>query len=546
MGWSRGKGQALQGLLIAGMLAACGGGGGGSPVPVSVTPPPATPPVSTPSPAPVVVSGIAATGAAAANFDVSVACTKGSAVTKTDSSGAYSVSGIGDAPCLVTASSAAGVTPRISLRGIALSAGTNLMRGNVTPLTEAIVQIVEARGRIGDANAVPISSDNFRSLLTAHPELSNPQTFVSAQTVLVQSLGANVGNTGVSVPAGTDLLTAPFKAATAASPGDSVDKILDGLRASGVIDASGLAAQNNTVLGREAVTALATQITYGTAGPIPLPVPTPTTPDPAPPTTPTPPTPTPPVTPPATPPVTTPPVTTPPVTSTPTPTEPELTVQLDQNPGTQAAPTAWSGAGVRATFTEDINVASYAVISNFGANDRLSLPAAARNLMAVASQGSNVILTVNKGGVVSSIVLANVVSADSIVYDLASFNALPVGDIAFDAVDAGKTATLDGLGGTLSAPASIDTGSGAFVLTDDALLSSNVLISNFGADDVLQWKNVAANAVAVSTKGRDVTLTANRNGTVSSVTLVNAVPAGAIVFDIDSFNALKLGRVQFL
>jgi hypothetical protein len=201
---------------------------------------------------------------------------------------------------------------------------------------------------------------------------------------------------------------------------------------------------------------------------------------------------------------------------------------------------------VRATFIDDINVASYAVIGNFGANDRISLPPAAQNLVSVASQGSNVILTVNKGGVISSIVLANVVSTGSIVYDVASFNALPVGDIAFDATDAGKTASLDGLGGSLAAPASIDTGSGAFVLADDALVASNVRITNFGADDVLQWKNTAASALAVSTKGRDVTFTVNRNGTVSNVTLVNAVPSGTLVFDLNSFNALNIGRVQFL
>ena len=536
---TRHGGRLLQGLLIASVLAACGGGGGGggggsgsaSPPPVAVTPPPVP---TTPQPTPPVVSGIAATGAAAANFDVTVVCTNGSATTKTDSNGAYSVSGIGDAPCLVTASSAAGAVPHVSLRGIALSAGANLMRGNVTPLTESVVQIVEARARLGNATMAALGSDNFRSLRTTSPELSDPQTYLSAQKILLQSLRANVGNTGVTVPADTDFLTAPFKAATAGAPGDSVDKILDGLRAGGVFDASGLAAASNTVLGREAVAALATQITYGSAGPAPTPTPDPTptptpTPTPAPDPTPTPaPTPNPDPTP-----------TTPPA-------EAELTVRLDQNPGTQAAPSSWSGAGVRATFIEDINVASYAVITNFGANDRLSLPAAAQNLISVASQGSNVILTVNKGGVISSIVLTNVVGAGNIVYDVASFNALPAGDIGFDAVDSERTASLDGLGGTLSAPASIDTGSGAFVLTDDAQVSSNVRISNFGADDVLQWKNTTAAAVAVSTKGRDVTFTVNRSGTVSSITLVGAVPSGALVFDMNSFNALKLGRVQFL
>jgi hypothetical protein len=539
-----------KGLLILGSLAGCGGGGGGG----SAGPGPVSP---APTPAPVsIISGVAATGAAAVNYDVSVVCTKGSATARTDSKGAYSVSGIGDAPCLVTASSPAGVSPQVNLRGVALSAGPNLVRGNVTPITEAIVAIVEARTRLANSNAPQISAANYLSLQGANQELLNPQTYLSAQATLVQSLSANAASTGVPVPAGTDFLTAPFQPANGSTAGDSVDRILDGLRANGVIGASGLPPAGNPVLGQAATLALAAQIIYippvptGAPTPPPTAAPTPAptaAPTPAPTEAPTPaptPAPTQAPTPAPTPAPTQAPTPAPTQAPTQAPTPAPVPVSLDQTPGTQASPSIYNVSGMRVAFSDDINTQSYAIINNFDANDVISFAPSAQGLVAISSQGTDVILTVNKNGIVSQIVLRNVIPANSVVYDVASFNALPVGDIKFNGAETTRAGSLDALGGTLATPASFDAGTGSFVLIDDATQSSNVRITGFGADDVLQWKNVFGSTVAVSTKGNDVTFVVNKDGTVSSVTLVGVVPADAIVYDVASFNALGVGRVQ--
>ena len=218
---------------------------------------------------------------------------------------------------------------------------------------------------------------------------------------------------------------------------------------------------------------------------------------------------------------------------------------LDQTPGSAAAPTNYSAAGIQATYQDDANLASYARISGFGANDAIAFASAMQNQVAVSSQGSNVMLTVNNNGVVSSIVLQGVISAGQIVYDVASFNALPVGDIRFNGTEQAQNATLDGLGGTLTNPATTDASNGSFVFTDDALLPSVVRISGFGANDSLRLTSTSASAVSVSSAGGNASFIVNQGGTISSITLLGVVPSGGIVYDVNSFNALPIGNVQF-
>jgi hypothetical protein len=220
-------------------------------------------------------------------------------------------------------------------------------------------------------------------------------------------------------------------------------------------------------------------------------------------------------------------------------------VRLDQTPGTASAPASYDAAGKQATYVDDENLESHAVITNYGTNDVISFTPSAQGLVAISSQGTDVTMTVNKNGIVSSIVLRNVIKSGQIVYDVASFNALPVGDVRFNATNTSVASSIDSAGGTLASPASMDAGSGSYVFTDDSSQPSNVNILNFGRDDVLSFKNAGVWSVAVSTKGRDVSFVVNQAGTVSMVTLLNVVPAGVIVYDVASFNALGLGRVQF-
>jgi hypothetical protein len=196
-------------------------------------------------------------------------------------------------------------------------------------------------------------------------------------------------------------------------------------------------------------------------------------------------------------------------------------------------------------FSDDIYVGSYSKITDFGSNDVISFNPLATDYLSISSQSSDIAITLNYRGIVSSIVLANVISAGQPIYDLASFNALSIGDILLTGTDYLQIKSLEGLGGTFTAPASVLATPGTFSFEDDALTASVVRITSFGTADELRWKNTTASQVSVSSQGTNVTMVANIDGVISSVTFVDVVPTGVIVFDVNSFNALSVGDVFF-
>jgi len=220
-----------------------------------------------------------------------------------------------------------------------------------------------------------------------------------------------------------------------------------------------------------------------------------------------------------------------------------LNVQLDNKGGTAQSPTTYNASNGVYVFNDDASVASYAIINGFGADDTIAFTENAQGLVAVSSQGSNVRITVNNDGIVSSILLWDVISPGQIVYDVTSFNQLPIGNITFSGKYQLQNYSLDNFGGTLTQPASFDAGKGSFNFVDDANTASAVRIDRFGNDDTIQLLNASPSDVAVSSKGSDVSFIVNHGGTVSSITLGNVIPAGKIVYDIKGFNALGTGKV---
>jgi hypothetical protein len=141
--------------------------------------------------------------------------------------------------------------------------------------------------------------------------------------------------------------------------------------------------------------------------------------------------------------------------------------------------------------------------------------------------------------------LQGIVNSGQIIFDVNSFNALPVGDISFNGTQMLQSSSLDSRGGSLSALASVTASIGKYAYTDDALLSSAVSITGFGANDSLTFLNASAADVSISSQGTTVNLVINKEGVVSLVTLVGVLPAGGLVYDVSSFNALSVGDVSF-
>ena len=95
----------------------------------------------------------------------------------------------------------------------------------------------------------------------------------------------------------------------------------------------------------------------------------------------------------------------------------------------------------------------------------------------------------------------------------------------------------------------IDASTEAFVFTEDDDVANNVTITGFGADDVI---NFEAAVVAFTNLGNvsggaggELSITVNNGGVLSQIILVDAVAAGALVFDEATAEAAVAGDNSF-
>lgn len=119
-------------------------------------------------------------------------------------------------------------------------------------------------------------------------------------------------------------------------------------------------------------------------------------------------------------------------TPTPTPTPVASIVALDDlgTPDVAASRSASLGAF---DFTDSASAANNVVIAGFDADDAITITGATsvQYDTAISSTGTgNVIISYNNGTALSQIVLLDVIPT-GFVYDVATFNALPVGNISF-------------------------------------------------------------------------------------------------------------------
>ena len=174
----------LAALSAAAMVAACGGGD------------------SAPPPNPT-ITGLAATGAAMANANLTAKCLSGAAVTgKTAADGSFSLelSGGQTAPCLVQATNGT-----LTLLGLATDAG----RINITPLSDLVISRA-----LGSDSAAAFANFDATKVTAIKAGLDAAKAYVKAEIIALAG----------SAPSG-DPLTGVFKI------GDADDKVLDNLAA---------------------------------------------------------------------------------------------------------------------------------------------------------------------------------------------------------------------------------------------------------------------------------------------------------------------------
>jgi VCBS repeat-containing protein len=245
-----------------------------------------------------------------------------------------------------------------------------------------------------------------------------------------------------------------------------------------------------------------------------------------------------------------------------------LDVDSDNNLNTRQV---FDGAATGFDFTDDDDVANTVVINNFGgADDIITFDApfngAGRVSFAnVDFDGDGIAndlqITTNKGGVVSDIVLRNVVAdANSVVFDEATAEAA-VG-AGFDnfrtttqsAVPTGASLDVDSDGNLTSRftlPVAANTGT--FAYTDDASFGNTVRVNDFGSDDTLTFNSAVANVSFTSGDfdndgvADDLRITTNNGGVVSDIVLANSVAANAVVTSAASAEAaIGAGVTNFI
>lgn len=198
----------LFGLIAAAVftLSACGGGSGSSPT-ATATPTPTI--VAT-------VNGLAATGLAIADGQITLKCTDGTAApAKTNSDGSYSIDvSKATLPCVARVEYKDSTGADQKLHSLVRTAGTT----NLTPVTELLVAQLSSTGVAADMfdkfNANEVRSFDDKRVSTA------------TQTVKSELASKGVDVTHLS----DDLIRTKFVAANGTTAGDDHDKVLDDIK----------------------------------------------------------------------------------------------------------------------------------------------------------------------------------------------------------------------------------------------------------------------------------------------------------------------------
>lgn len=228
-----------------------------------------------------------------------------------------------------------------------------------------------------------------------------------------------------------------------------------------------------------------------------------------------------------------------------------LDLDNDNNVATTAVTSA---AGSNIAYTENADVANNIRITDFANGDTITVSNAAADTYSFSSIGTDLVITANKAGIASSIAIAGVVPTGAFVNNEASAEAA----LGFDFFRfASSGGTGGGTGGGSGTAQSIDNGAtvstlnagtAAFNFTDDATKETNVVITNFTANDRISVSGatLAQYSFATGTDPNDLVITApTGNGGVNSIVL-DDVLVGKNVFIFDYATARQAVGFDFM
>jgi hypothetical protein len=250
--------------------------------------------------------------------------------------------------------------------------------------------------------------------------------------------------------------------------------------------------------------------------------------------------------------------------------EEQTVVSLDvDSDGNIVTAEPFSGADDDFIFTDSADVESNAEITGFGLGDiiRVDTDTSAYSFTTVndgsSAEFDDLLITLNNAGVVSQIILQDVIDAGTFVSDEASAEAAFGADFFVDGDvipaptptptptppppppppptgGAGGDEVVDGdddTDGNISTPVTFDAADSAITFIDDADIASNFIIQNVSADDLVQFLNVDPSEVSYTSDGTDLLVSFNNDGVVSTITLEDAVSEDDFIFDEASAEA---------
>ncbi len=226
-----------------------------------------------------------------------------------------------------------------------------------------------------------------------------------------------------------------------------------------------------------------------------------------------------------------------------------LDLDNDSNVSTTALTSA---AGSDIAYTENADVANAIRITDFARGDTITVSNATANTYSFTSIGNDLVITANKAGIASSIAIAGVVPTGAFVNNEASAEAALGFDFFRFASSGGSGGGSGGQGTAQSIDngatvSTINAGTAALNFTDDATKETNVVITNFTANDRISVSGATlAQYSFTNTDPNDLVITApTGNGGVNSIVL-DDVLVGKNVFIFDYATARQAVGFDFM
>ncbi|WP_315762312.1 cadherin domain-containing protein [Sphingomonas sp. Y38-1Y] len=190
----------------------------------------------------------------------------------------------------------------------------------------------------------------------------------------------------------------------------------------------------------------------------------------------------------------------------------------------------YSAANGNVSFGENAGEGNLSVITNFTAGD-IIVTDVATSRYSFSSVGDDLVISLNNGGVVTSITLQDAVSPNALIFNEATAEAAIGFNFFQSSIPPAPPASnnLDGAG----VPSVFDASQAANTYTDRAGITNNTTINGFSADDRIVVTGTSGTSAATrygfTSIDNDLVITFNQGGITSRIVITDVVSPNALI-----------------